>query len=400
LKSSVPSTLRVMNKSLVLNVIRQHGPLSRAQIAKRTEMTRATISEIVNELLQEDAVRETGSDNSPIGRKGILVSYNADLGYGVGIDLGGTKIALSLFDVNAEILVQETVPTYRVDTSGAFIALLAESIRELIRKHGYRPEGLMVVGMATPGIVDYKNGIVVEGSPNLPDWENLNLSRELEQALGVPVVIENDVRAALIGEIWKGRCQQTNSAAMISIGTGIGSALLIDGKVVRGAGNAAGEIGYMLFTQEHLSRNWSNKGCLESVCSGSGLMLSVQEQYADRASAPTWSSAAEVFADAKAGNAEAAKLIDEMVGYLAIAILNIIAVINPETIVLGGGVSRSADYFLERLRREVGKHTFSRTEVQIVVSELKEAAALSGIAILALSIVRPTVRFLPDIKLT
>ncbi|WP_010268200.1 ROK family transcriptional regulator [Paenibacillus senegalensis] len=399
MKSNLPSTLREMNKALVLNVIREFGPLSRAQISKKTNITRATVSEIVNSLIEEEAVFEIGADNSPIGRKGILLQYNSGLGYGVSVDLGGTKIAFSLFDVNAELMVQRVIPTYRAETNQEFIALLAESIRELIASEGRDINNLMVIGIATPGIVDYENGIVVEGSPNLPQWENLNLGAQMESELGVPVVVENDVRSALIGEIWKGRCQNVENAALIAIGTGIGSAYVIDGQVVRGSGNASGEIGYMLFTREQLRQKWNHKGFFETVCSGSGLMMSVRDSYAMRGQEPPWETTEQVFASAMKGDAEAAQFIDEMTDYLAIAILNFITVNNPEIIVLSGGISLSADYFIDKLREDVNRHTFSKTRVQIATSELREKAPLYGMAILALNHVRPTINFLPNIKL-
>ena len=253
MKIGVPSTLRIMNKSLVLNVIREWGPISRAQISKKTNITRATVSEIAHDLLEERVVFESGPDNAPIGRKGILLNYNSNLGYGLSVDLGGTKISFALFNLNAELLTRKKIATYRLKTNDEFISSLTDSIREFINEHKSDLGKLQVIGIATPGIVDNKNGIVVEGSPNLPGWENLNLSERIAEAFGVPVVLENDVRAALIGEVWKGKCQQVQSAILVALGTGIGSALLMDGNIIRGAGNAAGEIGYMMFGRRSAS---------------------------------------------------------------------------------------------------------------------------------------------------
>lgn len=396
-QSSLPSTIRAMNKSLVLNVVRQEGPISRAQVAKKTNITRATVSDIVNDLIADGAIYEGGEDNSPVGRKGILLNYNASLGFGVGVDIGGTKISFGLFDVNAELLATKTVETYKVVTNDIFISLLADSIREFIAENNRDLTSLQVIGIATPGIVDYKKGIVVEGSPNLPGWENLNLSARITEHLGVPVVLENDVRAALVGEVWKGQCQNVQSAILLAVGTGIGSALLMDGNIIRGFGNAAGEIGYMLFEREQLHMNWDNKGCFESLASGSGLaarMKGAGEQTAEQTE-----TAADIFVAAKRGDALAKRLVEEFTDYLSIAILNLVSVVNPEKILLMGGLSNAAEDYLPRINENIKKHTFSRTSVEVTVSEIKDLAPLYGISILALRIVQPTVQFLKDIKL-
>ncbi|XID90320.1 ROK family transcriptional regulator [Paenibacillaceae bacterium WGS1546] len=398
MKSSLPSTIRAMNKSLVLNVVRQEGPISRAQIAKRTNITRATVSDIVNDLIMEGAIFEEGEDNSSVGRKGILLKYNAALGFGVGVDIGGTKIGLALFDVNAELLARERIATYKVDSNEEFIELLVASIKRFIAEHGRELSALQVVGISTPGIVDCKKGIVVEGSPNLPGWENLELCAKITERMGVPAVLENDVRAALIGEVWKGQLQDVQSAVLVAVGTGIGSALLMDGNIIRGFGNAAGEIGYMMFERDHLYREWRNKGCFESLASGSGL-ASRRAQLPNASAGGEPLTAEEIFRAAREGDPENRRLVEEYVDYLAIAILNMIAVVNPEKVLLMGGLSNSADDYLELLNDKINKHTFSRTQVRVTVSEMKELAPLYGIAILALGEVQPTVRFLKDIKL-
>jgi predicted NBD/HSP70 family sugar kinase len=398
--SNIPSSLRTRNKSLVLNVIRQHGPISRAQIAQKTKVTRATISDIVSVLLEEGAIYEGESQHSSIGRKGILLHYNADLGYGIAIDLGGTKISFSFFNVNAELLERKIIPTYKVKTSEEFTALMADSIREFIAESKRNISSLQVIGIGTPGIVDNKRGVVIEGSPNLPQWEDLNLSSRLEQSFGVPVVVENDVRAALIGEMWKGQCQNLKNAVLVTLSTGIGSALLMDGNIIRGAHNAAGEIGYMLFERRHLREDWSDKGCFEMLCSGSGLMERFGSPSADTGEGRKWTSPQDIFQRAAEGDDESMRIVDEFVDYLSIVVLNLMFTANPEKIVLMGGLSKSADVFLDRVIDNVHKHTLSHTHVQIVVTELKDLAPLYGIALVALNSIQPSLTFLDGIRLT
>lgn len=400
MKSNVPSTLRIMNKSLVLNIIRQNEPISRAKISKLTELTRATTSEIVQELISENLVYESGVEDGSLGRKGILLKYNRSHGFTVGVDIGGTKISLGLIDYSGELLFKKTLPTFKVSKSKEFIEILVKEIRLFIEENDQSIDKLHVVGIASPGIIDYKKGIVVEGSPNLPEWQDLNVSKEFESALGVPTIVENDVRAALIGEFLKGKCQHVHSAALISLGTGIGSALLIDGKIIRGAGNGAGEIGYMLFSREHLHQNWQDKGCFESLASGSGLLSKVKQDPSFQTThSKQWQSSEEIFSSAKAGDPLAKQIVNEFVEYLAITINNMIATVNPEKIVLTGGMARSADFYLDKVNEYVRQHTFTKNHVDVEVTELFDEAALYGISILALNSIHPMIKFLDDVSI-
>jgi predicted NBD/HSP70 family sugar kinase len=399
MQSNIPSSLRTMNKSLVLNVVRQHGPISRAQIAQKTNITRATVSGIVSDLLEDGVIYEGVAEESTVGRKGILLHYNDDLGYGIAIDLGGTKISIALFNVNAELSERKVIPTYKVTTSDEFLKMLMQSIRDFISECDRSLSSLKVIGIGTPGIVDTKRGIVIEGSPNLPEWENLNISALIQQVFGVPVVLENDVRAALVGEMWKGQCQNLQNAVLMTLSTGIGSALLMDGNIIRGVHNAAGEIGYMLFERSHLNQDWSKKGCFEMLCSGSGLLERFGSTPDVKEGGLKWSSAADIFRSASNGDEEAVQIIDEFIDYLSIVILNLVFTANPQRVVLMGGIMNASHLFLDKLIHNVNKHTLSHTSVEIVVTELKELAPLYGISLLALNSIQPSITFLNDVRL-
>lgn len=391
---NVPNTLRQMNASVVLNVIRENSPLSRAQIAKTTGITKATISEIVSDLLEEKIIYESGvSEGNGLGRKGILVNFEPNHGLGISIDLGGTKISFSLFNLNAELLAQHQEPTYDVATRREFLDLFSNSIQVFIEQHHVPREKLKVIGVATPGIVNYRSGTVLEGSPNLPEWDNIPLAEELGARLNVRVVLENDIRAALIGEMWRGKCQHVHSAALIGIGTGLGSALLMDGKIIRGVNNAAGEIGYMLFERSHLNQNWNNKGCFENYCSGSGLKERMTAISGNTLNAK------EILSAAAAGETLPTMLLEELADYLTIGILSMVTIANLEKVILTGGVAQSAPLFLPRVQDNLDRHLFANTRVSVELSELKEKAPLYGMAMLALHAVYPSIQFMPDTQL-
>lgn len=391
---NVPNTLRQMNATIVLNVIRREGPLSRAQIAKASGITKATVSEIINDLLEEKIIYESGvSEQGGQGRKGILVNFDPNHRLGIGIDLGGTKIAFSLFNLDAEILAEHREATYQTGDRESFLTQFAAAINGFIARCGIDRAKLKVIGIATPGIIDIHKGVVLEGSPNLPQWDNLPLAEELLQRTGLPVVLENDIRAALVGEMWLGKCRNVHSAALIGIGTGLGSALLMDGKIIRGASNAAGEIGYMMFSREQLYQNWRNKGCFESYCSGSGL--------SDRMAALTGRrmTAEAIVRAAQDNDILAQSLVEEMADYLTIGIMNLVAMANLQKVILTGGVTRAAHTFLPRVQANLDRHLFANTRVTVEQSELWEKGPLHGIAILALATVFPSIQFMPDTQL-
>lgn len=388
---NMPSTIRKMNKEIVLNTIREEGPLTRAQISKKSGITKATVSEIVSELIGEQLIYdEKDSDN--INRRGTKLSFAKDSFYGVAVDVGGTKINICLFNLEVEILTQYQIPTYKTDSSEAFIDLFTKDIEHLIAENQIPREKIKVISIATPGVVDYKEGVVLEGSPNLPEWSNLHLKEMLYRRTGIEVVIENDIRAALIGELYKEEEQTPSSAVLIGLGTGVGSALFMDGKIIRGANNAAGEVGYMLFDRDQLHAP-TDKGYFEILCAGSGIENSFHKLKGEKVSPEA------VFHLAEQGDLTAKYIVDKFSDYLAIGILNINAVINPEKVLLMGGVTKSAGLFLEGVNQKISNQTFSNSKLQVEVSSLKEQAPLYGAAVLGLSTIFPSINFIKDAQL-
>lgn len=394
MNAGIPNTLRQMNATLVVNIIRQHGPLSRAQVAKISGITKATISDIISGLIQEGTIYEGGvSEQTGQGRKGILLNFDPFARLGVGIDLGGTKITYSIFNLDAEILYEKREATWKTSDRDTFIEQLINGVASFIRESGVDRSRVSVIGLATPGIIDISSGVVLEGSPNLPDWGNLALADALTRSLYIPVVLENDIRAALVGEMWCGKCRDISSAALIGIDTGLGSALLIDGKIIRGANNAAGEIGYMIFGREQLFQDWRNKGCFESYCSGSGL----SERAMTLLRQPM--TLEQIIQNVEQNDPLACALIDEMADYLAMGIINLAAIANLQKVILTGGVTHAANYFLPRVQAILDRQLSTNMHVTVELSELREKAPLHGIAILALSTLYPSIEFIPETQL-
>lgn len=384
MEAHLPSTIRKLNKEIVLNIIKDNGPLSRTEIAKQTGITKATVSDIVKTLIDEKLVYDEKED-ADLSRRGTRLHFAKQAAYGVAIDLGGTTIHFGQFNLAGECTFKDTIATYNHQTSGDFLNQMAADLRSFIEQSGQPPERLAFISIATPGVVDPLTGMVLEGSPNLPEWSNIGLAQYFKDTFHVPVTVENDVRAALVGEMYSGALQDLNSAVLIGIGTGLGSAVLVDGKVVRGARNAAGEIGYMMFRNHQLYAP-SSKGHFEIACSGSGLTAAASSLFQKTTTAE------QVFNMAKEGNLQARYLVEQFEDQLAIGIMNIIALLNPQKILLMGGVTKSLS--LQQLQAKVGLHTTDVTEVSIEISDLQHRSALQGTAILGLNQAFPALQYM------
>ncbi|EFU40898.1 transcriptional regulator ROK family protein [Paenibacillus vortex V453] len=385
----LPSTIRRMNKEIVLNTIKDMGPIARTEIAKQTGITKATVSDIVKTLIEEKLIYDE-KDDADLSKRGTRLHFAKHAAFGIAVDLGGTTLHFGLFNLAGECTAKHTVATYQHQTSQEFLEHMAADIKEFIKQSGQPETRLAFISIATPGIVDPSSGMVLEGSPNLPEWKNIDLGRYFHNVFHVPVTVENDVRAALVGEMYAGALQDLNSAVLIGIGTGLGSAILIDGKVIRGARNAAGEIGYMLFQQHQLYAP-SGKGHFEIICSGSGLEAAAHGMFHKDLTAQ------EVFEMALQGDIQARHLVSRFEEHLAMGILNIISLLNPEKILLMGGVTESLS--LQSLTAKVGLHTSNVTNVAIEISTLQHQSALQGIAILGLKQAYPSLQYMKDKQL-
>lgn len=390
------SEQRNHNKFLILNNIINKEASTRAELASVSSLSKVAVSEIITDLIKEGFVIELGvnPNSSSIGRKGIVLAINPNINHVLTVDLGGTKIGFSIYNLALESIGYKSIPTFSGCDREQFLKLLSDEINGFITENSVARSSIGIVSIATAGIVDHITGDVLGGSPNLPEWANFNLSNELSHQIALPVCIENDVRAALVGELHSGKCKNSRNAMLIGIGTGIGSALVLDGQLIRGNSNAAGEIGYMVLSREHLYTNKeSDKGSLESFSSGSGL--------AERYNKFTNSSLTghEVFHQAKQDNYLAQTLVNELSDYLSLCIINAISIANPEKIVIYGGITLASEQFLKRTEYIVNQHTLSSMKTNIECSELGNQSPLIGSAIIGFNRLYPLIKLLPKIKL-
>lgn len=381
-QSATAGLIRKINRSSVLNLVRENSPISRTQIARRLSMSLPTVMRIVEDLVEEDLVRPHEKTEPTGGRRRPLLEFNSDAYAVVGVDLGGTKMLGAVANLAGTIQQEIQNPLQGNGSDGALQRLfqLIESLLSTPRPAGQRIRG---IGIGAPGITLGEEGVVT-WAPSLA-WRGLPLKEILSDRFDFPVFVENDVNLAALGELGFGAGRGVQNLVSISVGTGIGAGIIVDGALYRGHRQAAGEIGYLPPGVGFLGRRYDQFGALENLASGTGIAerarLLLEQQNLPIPDSGL--SAEQVFAAARRQEPWAVQAISETVDYLSLAIASVSVLLDPELIVLGGGVALSADLLVEPILRRldgVVPHP-----PRMVVSTLGRRAAVMGAIMLVLN---------------
>lgn len=369
--------LRDLNLDRVLGVVIERvAPFTRAEIVQATGLSVPTVGSLTADLIRRGIVRDLGTGPSSGGRRPSFMEFNHRHGFVAGIDIGPTRTRLAVADMRDEILARRTVPTVTTGGPSATLAHLAGQVRELLNEAQAPPGRLMAVGAGAPGPVDLDRGIVVL-APNLPGWVNVPIRAILERELGAPVIADNDVNLAVVGEHWRGAARGHNTCAFLFVGTGIGAGLLIDGSLHRGHHFMAGEVAVMAMGPQYVGQNFGSRGCFETL---SGLeALAARWPRARDSNPERW--VAQLLEAAKAGDTQAQAAISETATFIAMAVTNVVAVLDPSLIVLGGAMFAKAEGLLDEVRRVAER--IMRPPIEMALSELDKDAPLTGSLLLA-----------------
>jgi glucokinase len=340
------AAMREINRSAILEIIRQESPIARSTIAERLDVSLPTVMRIVDKLIDEGFIRHHRGKEWSGGRKRPLLEFNPEGRLILGVDMGGTKMYGALSDLGGNILDEMNIGSHGNSGEESFKRLtqLIDTLLASPRLSGRQVDG---IGVGAPGITLHQEGIVTWA--NTLHWQNFPLKKRLSERYPLPITVDNDVNLAAMGELWFGAGQNTQNMVMVAIGTGIGAGIIIDGALYRGSSEASGEIGNMLPGSEFLGKNYEEFGALESVASGTGIAERARLVLKNKRSPEELENltAEDVFEAAKQRQQWAWRIIDETVDYLAIAIANLAVAFDPELIILGGGVSRSAEMLVQ-----------------------------------------------------
>jgi predicted NBD/HSP70 family sugar kinase len=376
-----PALLRTLNQGALMQRLREGGPRSRAQLARDTGLSKPTVSQALAELEAAGLVRPVGPAAPSRGRTAILYEPDPSAGYVVGIDIGRAWIRVAVADLAGEIIARHDTPN-RSRTADSLVRAVAREARAAVKRAGIGWKRVVHTVVGSPGVFDPSTGRLWH-APNLPDWSKPGLADELRDALTPSTAIENDANLAAVGERDFGRGREARNFVYLELGTGLGVGIVIDGEIHRGARGAAGEVGYIPWAPGPAAAR-SDRGRLEEATSAAAVVASARE-----AGMPGDLTAKDVFDAARAGDAKALQAIDEEAVRVAHLVATIAAVVDPEFIVLGGGIGASAD--LLRPRIENCLRELTPLETHVAESELGQDAIVLGAIATALGTAREIV---------
>jgi predicted NBD/HSP70 family sugar kinase/biotin operon repressor len=365
---------RQFSQRAVMEAIVQGGPISRASISKQTGLSKQTISEIVRQLELDGWVQDTGKTSGHVGRSAVTYELVPNAAYIAAVDLGGTKVRVAIADLACQVFAEEVAPTDK--RGGKWVVTQIAELCWAAAGHNNIPrERIRIAVVGAPGAPDEATGRILL-APNIPGLDAMDFRAALESELGCEVVLENDVNLCVIGENWLGQGQGIDNLAYIALGTGIGGGLMVGGQLVRGAANAAGELGFLPFGSDPFDPESLRSGAFERAVASAGII----ERYAARAGVTATVPA--IFEKATAGDGHALAVLDETARLLARGIGAIAAIANPEKVIIGGSIGLREE-LISRVK-QVLPQCFPYP-VQVEASILGSHAAIIGAAAIGLS---------------
>lgn len=375
------STMRDINRQIVLNYVREREPISRAEIARETALQRSTVSTIVDELVADALVEEIGEGVSTGGRRPTLLRLRTSGAAAVGVDITPTRTTVATSDLAGRVLEKEefaTNPDFEKTIKRAIDCVL-----EVKRRY---KEGLEGVGVILPGLVDPLQGKALY----IPyfNWRDLEIERRVSAATGLRVTIDNDANAGAMAELWFGRPEVSSARdfIMVFVSEGVGTGIIFDGQIYRGTCGAAGEFGHMIIgAQAPVACSCGSHDCWEAFASGRAA-LARYAHLTGREDSSLRLTFAQLIDRALGGEAAARNALVMTAKFVSIGISNLIVGFSPELVVVGGSIARAwplvAEVFGETVERSVRR---GLPTARIIASTLGEQTTLMGALSLVLA---------------
>lgn len=281
--------------------------------------------------------------------------------YGFGVDIGGTTIKMGFFETDGKLLDKWEIKTNTENKGENILSDIAKAVDNKLAQEGISKDEVQGIGVGVPGPVNSKG--VVNRCVNL-GWGVLDVAAELSALTGIDVKAGNDANVAALGEMWKGGAEGSSDVIMVTLGTGVGGGIIVDGKIVAGSNGAGGEIGHITVNKDEIEAcNCGQYGCLEQYASATGIVRMAKRKLAKTDDATTLRNTEDltaklIFDEAKAGDAVAMGLVDELGEILGSTLSNIACVSNPEVIVIGGGVSKAGDILIDTIKKHFVESCF------------------------------------------
>jgi predicted NBD/HSP70 family sugar kinase len=336
--------MRELNERIVLNLVRQAGPISRAELARRSNLSRSTVSSIIAPLLEANIVREVGAGDSQGGRRPIMIEFNYQSGFVMGAELGTEALTVLLTDLASNVLRCVQVPIEIAAGPGACVPQVATLIERTAAAAGIALGAILGVGVGVPGPLAAAAGRLI-APPIMPGWHSVPLRALLEERLGMRVFLENDANLGALAEQRLGAARGWRNVAYVYLGSrGIGSGLLLDGRLYRGDIGSAGEIGHLMMDEDGPVCRCGSIGCLEAIAGTPALLRRARDAGLQA------ENVAALIELAQQGDTQTIAIIREAGEHLGVAIASLVNMLNPGCVVIGGGLAAAGDLLLDPLR--------------------------------------------------
>lgn len=304
------------------------------------------------------------------------------------IDMGGTNIKLGIIDEAGKIIVKKSIPTQSELGSQNILDRIEENTRKILKENDFSSEDIEGIGVCCPGPMDPEKGIIFD-MPNVPGWKDFPILEQMQKRFpNVKILVDNDANAAALGEWWIDCNRESKNLVFYTLGTGVGGGLILDGKLYHGSTGVAAELGHVTILPDGPFCGCGNRGCLEALASGTAIVRAAKnmlKKFPESLLAESEELTPEIIYNAAKQGDTLSKTIYNRIGvYLGIAIAGIINILNPDTVVLGGGIAAAHEFFLPALKAEVKERAFEshHQTAEIKISSLGSYAGLIGAAAL------------------
>jgi predicted NBD/HSP70 family sugar kinase len=366
--------VKANNKQQILNMIKEQSPISRANIAQQLGLTKGTVSSLVSELLDANLCYESGTGESSGGRRPVMLLFNREAGFTIGLDIGVNYILGILTDLNGKIITEQKT-TIKKGSYEEVMLIVKQTISFLITSKPDSHYGVIGIGVAVPGIVNNDGEVLL--APNL-DWKDINLKRNLEKEFNLPVIIENEANAGTYGEKVFGLGKEYENLVYISAGIGIGVGFIFNNQLYRGAEGFSGEMGHMIIQVNGKNCTCGSQGCWELYASEQSLLNSASSLSINNNDITL----EDLIAEAKV-SLEVRTLFAEIGYFLGVGINNIINTFNPEQIIIGNRLAMAKDWLTEPINEFVRSNTLRHNKsssLKINFSSLSIYSSALGIS--------------------
>ena len=376
--------LRRLNRLRVIHALRDQGLISRAEIARRTGLSRSTVSSLVADLQADGLVIERGEPGAAHGTQGgrppILLSFDSSAGAAVGIDFGHSHLRVAVSDLSSRILAERALPLDTDHAAEQGLDAAAELVGDLLAEAGIDESQVIGAGMGLPGPILQESGIV-GSSAILPGWVGVAAGDEMRRRLDVPILVDNDANLGALAEAAFGAGQDASDLIYLKISSGIGAGLLLNGRLYRGTGGLAGEFGHFVVDPSGLVCRCGNRGCLETLAASGALVELLRRSSGE---AVTVHRMLEL---ARTGDPGCRRVVADAGRAIGRAVSMLINVLNPELVVVGGDLAAAGDLLLDGVRDSIARATLpsAAEAARVVTGVLGDRAQVLGAIALVIS---------------